>query len=200
MTTQSFLKLEESAAEYSVISISHEETRHFILNIHYAKRMPSISYAYGLIQNGALVGVITYGMPASPFLCIGICGENYKERVLELNRLCLLNNKKNEASMLIGRSLRLLPKPSIIVSYADTAMKHSGFVYQATNFLFTGTTKERTDMASINGKHSRHNDGDKNKRQFRSSKHRYVYFLGSKKELSEMKKSLKYPIMKYPKL
>jgi hypothetical protein len=41
----------------------------------------------------------------------------------------------------------MLPKPTIVVSYADTAMGHIGYIYQASNFLFTGTTKERTDMA-----------------------------------------------------
>ena len=78
------------------------------------------------------------------FLCKGIAGEKNKHLVIELNRLVLKNNKKNEASRLIGASFKLLPKPKIIVSYADTQQNHLGVVYQATNFLFTGTTKPRT--------------------------------------------------------
>jgi len=199
MSIQGFLKFSESDAGYKVVSVSLEETKHFILQIHYAKRMPSISHSFGLVKNGNLVGIVTYGMPASPFLCIGVCGDKWKNNVLELNRLCLLNNEKNEASMLVGRSLKMLPRPSVIVSYADKAQGHIGYVYQATNFLFTGTTKERTDMASENGKHSRHNQGDSNARQFRSSKHRYVTFVGSKKQVKEMLSDLKYKTQRYPK-
>ena len=95
--------------------------------------------------------------------------------------------------------MKLLPKPKIIVSYADTAYGHQGLVYQASNFLFTGTTKPRTDMASENGKHSRHSLGDKTQRVFRSSKHRYVFFIGSKFQKKTYLESLKYPIQTYPK-
>jgi len=179
--------------------INYNDTRHFILNVHYAQRMPSISYAFGLFVSGQLTGVCTFGSPASHYLCKGICGENFYSEVLELNRLVLLNNKKNEASFLISQSLKLLPKPKIIVSYADTEHEHIGTVYQATNFLFTGTTKERTDIAGDFGKHSRHHNGDLKNRVKRSAKHRYVYFLGNKKEKMLFKSNLNYPVYNYPK-
>jgi len=118
--------------------------------------------------------------------------------VLELNRLCLLNNGKNQSSFLVSKSIKLLPKPTIVVSYADTAQGHIGYVYQATNFLFTGTTKERTDMSNGEGKHSRHGK-DPNIRQFRSAKHRYVYFHGDKRQKKELLSKLNYSIGAYPK-
>ena len=93
-----------------------------------------------------------------------------------------------------------MAKPKIIVSYADTAQNHTGYVYQACNFYFTGTTKPRTDMASKDGKHSRHSLGDKNKRVKRSAKHRYVYLIGNKKQIKYLKSCLNYPILKYPKI
>jgi hypothetical protein len=101
----------------------------------------------------------------------GVCGEGYKKQVIELNRLCLRYNRKNEASFLVAKSLSLLPKPKIVVSYADTAQGHQGVIYQATNFLFTGTTKPRTDI-DTGEKHSRHYEGikDYSKRKFRSAK------------------------------
>jgi len=183
---------------YEVKKISYQDTKPFILDIHYAKRMPSISYAYGLFLNNQLVGIISYGSPASPSLCKGIAGEKNKKLVIELNRLVLKNNKKNEASILIGASFKLLPKPRIIVSYADTAQDHLGVVYQATNFLFTGTSKPRTDMAGKDGKHSRHHLGDRTKRVYRSAKHRYVYLLGNKRQKRQLKEELRYEIMDYP--
>lgn len=179
--------------------ISYNETKDLILNVHYAKRMPSISFAYGLFKDNEMIGIVTYGSPASPFLCKGICGEKHKHNVIELNRLVLVNNEKNEASYLIANSLKMLPKPKIVVSYADTAHDHSGVVYQATNFLFTGTTKGRTDQASANGKHSRHSLGDRQNRVYRSPKHRYVIFVCSKKQKKIYMEALNYAIQPYPK-
>lgn len=184
---------------YSVRPISYADTKPFILDLHYAKRMPSISFAFGLFLSDALVGVVTYGMPASPWLCKGVCGVENRALVLELNRLVLTHNIKNEASFLVGRSLAMLPTPRVIVSYADTAQGHVGYVYQACNFLFTGTTKPRTDMAAKDGKHSRHHSGDKTNRVNRSAKHRYVTFIGAKKEVARLRGSLQYPTVNYPK-
>ena len=59
---------------YEVKKINYNDTKPFILNIHYAKRMPSISYAYGLFLNNELVGIVSYCSPASPSLCKGIAG------------------------------------------------------------------------------------------------------------------------------
>ena len=188
-----------SVNQYDIQRISYEDTKPFILDIHYAKRMPSISYAYGLYEKNKLIGMVSYGSPASPSLCKGVAGVENKHYVIELNRLVLKNNKKNEASMLIAASFKLLPKPKIIVSYADTRQNHLGVVYQATNFMFTGTSKARTDMAGKDGKHSRHNLGDKTKRVDRSAKHRYIYLLGSKTWKKNIMQQLRYKQMDYPK-
>ena len=185
---------------YSVKQIQYSDTKDLILNVHYAKRMPSISYAYGLFEGDDMVGIVSYGSPASPSLCKGVMGEEHKSKVIELNRLVLRNNKKNEASYLVANSLKLLPKPKVVVSYADTAQDHAGIIYQATNFLFTGTTKPRTDIAGKDGKHSRHHLGDRTNRINRSAKHRYVYFIGTKKEKKILRNALRYDIKDwYPK-
>lgn len=184
---------------YSIKQITYNDTKPFILDIHYAKRMPSISYAYGLFYENELTGIVSYGSPVSPALCKGVAGEENRSIVLELNRLVLKYNNKNEASYLVSNSLKLLPKPRIIVSYADTKQNHIGIIYQASNFLFTGTSKPRTDMAGKDGKHSRHHLGDKTNRVFRSAKHRYIYLIGNKKDKKQLLKNLKYPILKYPK-
>jgi hypothetical protein len=183
-----------------ILPIPREQTLEWLLKKHYAKRVPSISYAFGLFDESKLVGICTYGSPASPSLCTGICGESYKDIVLELNRLCIEEPMpKNTASFFVSQTLKLLPKPRIIVSYADKAMGHVGKIYQATNFLYTGASVERTDI-DTGDKHSRHYEkgGDYSKRKFRSSKHRYIYFLGSKVEVKRMKKTLNYKVLSYP--
>jgi len=181
-----------------VLPIKSEESYPWLLQKHYAKRIPQIMYAFGLYEENQLVGVVTYGIPASPSLCMGICGKEWSDKVLELNRLCLLDNSKNQSSFLVANSIKLLPKPTIVVSYADQAQGHVGYVYQATNFLYTGATKERTDMGGRDGKHSRHNK-DPLIRVFRSSKNRYVYFHGNKKHKKLMRSLLKYNVLPYPK-
>lgn len=130
---------------YCVLPCSRADALPFILGIHYARRVPSISYCFGLYFGDCLVGVVSYGVPPSASLRCGVAGVDNAGRVLELNRLVLLHNKPNEASRLVGGSLRLLPRDSIVVSFADASMGHVGFVYQATNFRYYGLSAKRTD-------------------------------------------------------
>lgn len=189
--------------KYKVQSIDSKTIKEWLLKKHYAKRMCSISYCFGLFENNILVGVCTFGSPASRPLCIGVCGIDSAHKVYELNRLCVNDGfEKNVLSYFVSNCLKMLPDDLILVSYADTAQGHNGYIYQATNWYYTGATKERTDIGSEDGKHSRHYDKNidytKN-RKFRSSKHRYIYFTGSKKHKKNNLKLLKYPIMQYPK-
>ena len=189
--------------KYQVESIDPKQTYDWLLNKHYAKRIPSISYAFGLFYDKILIGICTFGSPASHSLCIGICGEEYSHRVIELNRLCLNDHDtKNLTSYFLSNCLKLIPKSLIVVSYADTSQNHHGYIYQATNWHYTGMTKERTDISTDDGKHSRHYNKNLDysiNRKIRSSKHRYVYFTGTKKQKKQMLSNLKYEIMPYPK-
>jgi len=186
--------------KYHVKSIISEQTYDWLLHKHYAKRIPSISYAFGLYQSEILKGVLTIGKPASPSLCDGVCGKEFSQYVYELNRLCVDDNlEKNVLSYFVSQALKLIKDDLIIVSYADTMMSHNGYIYQATNWIYTGATKERTDIGFEDGTHSRHYDKniDYSIRKFRSSKHRYIYFLGKLKRT--FIKNLKYQIEEYPK-
>jgi hypothetical protein len=193
--------------------IQNYETNTWILNKHYAKRMPVISYAFGLYDEGNLVGICTFGSPPSPSLCTGVCGEEHKDKVLELNRLILDTEKPNSASILVSHSLKMLPKPSIVVSYADTTQGHVGYIYQATNFLYTGLSEPRIDWA-IKGLEHLHSKtisegmtletlqekyGDRFYHRERDRKHRYIIFTGSKNQKRYLKKVLKYETSSYPK-
>lgn len=197
-----------------VLPIKPEETYPWLLEKHYAKRIPQIMYSFGLYNDSnSLIGIVTYGIPASPALCMGICGKEYSQIVLELNRLCLLNNTKNESSFLVANSIKQLPKPTIVVSYADTEQGHVGYVYQSTNFIYTGLSENRVDWAvkGLEHKHSKTlSDGmtlDKIKEKYkddfyykeRSRKHRYIYFHGSKTDKKVLRAKLNYDVLPYPK-
>ena len=198
--------------------VSREATKPFLIDIHYAKRMPSISEAFGLFVNDGLEGVVTFGTPPSAPLRSGICGSEYIPNVIELNRLCLKSNTKRHASMLVGRSLRLIGKDRVVISFADTSQGHSGIVYQACNFLYCGLSAKRTDW-TIKGKEHLHGQtiadefrglpnraqamrdkyGDDFYLKPRPRKHRYVYFVGSRKFKREAMLNLKYSVQPYPK-
>ena len=200
-----------------VKQITRNQCAPFILGIHYAKRWPSISYAYGLFDSSELVGIVTYGTPPSAPLKRGIAGDHFKHQVLELNRLCLKYNRKNEASRLVGASLKKLPE-SIIISFADTEQDHKGYVYQACNFLYCGLSAKRTDW-KIKGKEHLHGQtvadefrgtkdraaamrekyGDSFYLKPRPRKHRYVYLVGSKSFKKRARQALRYKVEEYPK-
>lgn len=192
------------------------EAAPWLLKKHYAKRIPSISYAFGLYESGVLVGVCTYGTPSAAPLRDGVAGPENAKYVLELNRLCIDSTIKNAASMLVGRSLQMLPKPSIVVSYADTEQEHVGYVYQACNFIYTGLSAKRTDW-KIKGMEHLHGQtiadisrgctgsrADFMRQKFgsdfyledRPRKHRYIYVTGKNKKLQS---SIRYAKEPYPK-
>ena len=177
--------------------LTAKEAWDFLKDKHYAGRKPQISKAFGWQIDGILVAVCTFGKPASPTLCTGICGEEHSQSVYELNRLCRIDDLKEPLSQFVSACLRRL-----IVSYSDTGMHHNGYIYQACNFIYTGQTKARTDKYTENGKHSRHYDNDKQGeyRVVRTAKNRYVYFCTKDKRLkSEWKNCLNYHILPYPK-
>ena len=187
--------------QYKVKSIDAFQCKQWLLYKHYAKRIPSISYSFGLFNGLVLKGILTIGKPASNPLCEGVCGKEYSEYVYELNRLCVDDGlEKNTLSYFVSTAMKMIKDNLILVSYADTEWGHNGYIYQATNWIYTGATKERTDIGLEDGSHSRHYDKSIDyslNRKFRSSKHRYIYFTGRRKK--EFKGKLKYNQEPYPK-
>ena len=196
---------------YRVEIISREFMNEWLLKTHYAKRKCSVSYAYGLIKDDKVVGVCTFGSPASRPLCKGVCGEQYVSQVLELNRLVKMEGlERNVTSYFVSQCLKLLPQPKIIVSYADTSQNHNGYIYQACNFLYTGLSAKRTEWrmhdTNLHSKsicdrwslEERKND-DRFYLAQRPQKHRYVLFIGNKTEKKQYRKDLRYKTEEYPK-
>lgn len=186
-----------------IVNLTYKQAIEFLLPRHYSGRSPVISKAFGWFMDNNLYAVCTFGKPASPSLCKGIMGGEYQSNVYELNRLCREEKFFMQLSQFVSACLRLLNKENwIIVSYADSAMKHNGYIYQACNFLYTGMTIKRTDKYTEGNKHSRHysNELQNGKRKVRTAKHRYIYFCTKNKKLKkEWYEKLKYKILPYPK-
>jgi hypothetical protein len=212
---------------YSVTPITFDECKEWLLYKHYAKRIPSISYSFGLLDDSNnLQGIVSYGRPMAAPLIRTCFGGDYQDCFLELNRLVINDNsEKNTLSFLVSKSLMLLPKPMVVISYADTSQNHHGYIYQATNWYYSGLSQKFKDYMVKGFEHlhpssilemiGRREDLDKEvnrveelKKKFgeenvymveRSQKHRYFFFLGDKKTVLEMKRKIKYPKMPYPK-
>ena len=188
--------------------INRKATDQWLLQKHYAKRKCQRMFCFGVYVDGSLEGVVTFGMPPSPQVGRGFLGEDHRTKVIELNRLCVNERApKNAASFLVGRSLRKL-KGWAVVSYADGAMGHVGYIYQATNFIYCGAAKSHDKEYWIDGKwvhakvltnrgitkptvYAKQNNIPTKEPQ---EKHRYIYFCDKK-----LRKYLKYEQQPYPK-
>ena len=90
--------------------VKYQDCKEWLLVKHYAHRMCSISFACGLFVNNELKGVCTFGMPPSATLCSSICGDDFKDNVIELNRLVIDEGlKKNALSFFVSKSINMLP-------------------------------------------------------------------------------------------
>ena len=161
-----------------------------------------------------LQGVCTFGMPTRMFNNgDAVFGGKLNIQTLELNRL-VVNDAlgKNVLSFFISKCLLMLPKPLCVVSYADSNAGHHGYIYQATNWIFTGKTEPRSKFVDINGKdvHERtiwSRYGDEQKalasgqiiKSRQEGKYRYFQFLGTKEEKENMLSLLSYSVQQYPK-
>lgn len=196
--------------------IAPKDTYDWLLNKHYLRRVPSISFAFGLFADSKMIGIATFGTPVSSTLLKGVCGECWKSYVIELNRVCVQEpHEKNATSFLVANAMKQLPKPKIVVSYADNSKGHNGYIYQACNFIYTGLSTLTYDPVII-GQEGKHHGtsgagrgmtkaqmlekfGDRVSWKPRDRKHRYVFFCGSATQKKKMFKALRYKILEYPK-
>lgn len=203
--------------KYIIKPIDSYLCKEWCLKKHYAKRLPPIEYAFGLFNNeGILNGIVTYGTPVSNTLRNLWNGEF---KLMELNRLVINEGlEKNVLSFLVGNSLNILPKPMVVASYADTSQNHHGYIYQATNWIYTGLSAPFKDYY-VKGMEHLHNGtimdmsrGQENRVEWlrqkfgnelimidRPRKHRYFIFIGNKRDCKKMKQMLPYEIQQYPK-
>lgn len=202
-----------------VKSIDYQDCKEWFLKKHYLKRLPSISFCFGLYKCDQLIGVCSFGNAVPLTMKRSICGESFEHLVYELNRLILNDSHEpNDASYFIAQCLKMLPRPLIVVSYADKSQGHNGYIYQATNFKYLGLSHTQKDwkIKGFENKHSRtlmdefaftpnrvellkQKYGDLLYQVQREPKHRYIYFIGSKTQVQKLKKALKYELQSYPK-
>lgn len=197
--------------EYKVDRIDHTLAKPFLLYRHYARRIPAMSFSFGLFDvTGSLVGVCVFGSPAN-YKSNSIGGYKGIELVrLFIEDACI----KNTLSFFLSRCLKMLPKDLMVISYADPHNGHNGYIYQATNWFYAGQGQRKDGgwdsgvigfIENSTGKnwHARSfgiKFGPCNAenaklhgftRTFLAPKHKYFYFTGKRKEIAYGKLGLK---------
>lgn len=123
---------------------------------HYAKAVPVNTLGYNIYnQKDEWCGVVLYGTGANNNIAnsFGLL----QGQVLELVRVAL-NGKQECTSQAVALSLKQLRKDCplcrLVVSYADCDQNHLGTIYQATNWIFVGTSMQNSADSSwvVNGK------------------------------------------------
>lgn len=163
------------------------------------------SPCYGLYDDDLLIGVLMFATPCSEAVRSSVFGEQYKDSVIELHRLHIMDvTPKNTESWFISQCLKLLkqdrPDIKAVLSFADATEGHMGVIYQATNAYRIGSTGATTFYIDSTGRlrhprqcgvnitsHMAEQMGWKPVK--RESKIRYLYLLPKNK--SEKRKLIK---------
>lgn len=172
-----------------------------------------------------LIGCVIYGNPVGFRVVKSICEELIDIDVLELKRLWIEDDYgKNIESYCISQSFKWLKKwdkdVKVLISYADPDRLHLGGIYKATNWLYQGAglnlmpnhsislTKEPYEWIhsrTVSATFGSHNIeklkaavGHTFWRRKEPEKHRYIYFIGNKKENKKYMRNLKYELKPYP--
>ena len=200
------------ANSMTVMTATKKQCEEFVVNKHYSRRASIFWKGFALVEGGMITGICVYGQPSPPIQKYAFRDREFK--LYELARLVVQSNTKNAASFLVGNSLKQLEKPSAVVSYADSEQSHSGIIYQATNWIYTGATKSHDHVYIIDGRRTHpmtlRDRGITNPKQWAKEndietvkpmdKHRYFYVNGSKSAKKRMIKQLKYDqVPEYPK-
>lgn len=205
-----------TSLELRVSEVTPKQTHEWLEKKHYAHAIPLIQHAFALWHKGRMVGVCTMGPPPRVMnMGASIFDKQIEIPTFELNRLVTNDDlPANSLSFFVARCIRMMPKPSVIVSYADANQGHHGYIYQATSWLYAGETlREPRYINTQNGKvlHPRtvySMFGTRDIERMPSHieivkedkpKHRYFKLNGTKRQRKRMMKHFKYEHQPYPK-
>ena len=187
-------------ADLVVAPCTHEAAKYAVTHWHYSRVMPSGKLVrYGAWENRAFTGVVLYGRGASPHLGTSLGLE--VTAICELVRVAMREHL-SPVTQIVARSLNLLhneqPGLRLVVSFADPKEGHHGGIYQAGNWIYTGTSSEATEYF-IGGRwrHTRgaywHPDRTTAQQRRVPGKHRYLYPLDKGMRRKVAKLALPYP-------
>lgn len=199
--------------EMTIEHAPRHEVDEFCRRYHYSNNGGSKVWNYGLWHGVTLLGIVSYNLPTRS-VCDSVFGPEHYEHVWHMGRLAIADHvPRNAESHLIGGSMRRIqqeyPYVWAVLTYAATEVGHVGYVYQATNALYTGTGGDPIYFIDQQGKRrGRYLSGHVSDaraeamgwtKYIGAPKHRYVYILGNKREKRQRRALLRYPVLPYPK-
>lgn len=199
--------------DLTVSAVSTRDVDEFSHRYHYTATGGNASWRWGLWHGMTLLGVVAYNLPTRN-TCISVFGEQHHEHVWHMGRLVLAEHAPfNSESRLIGGSLRAIQRehPDVwaVLTFAAIDAGHIGWVYQATNALYTGLGGHAIYYEDARGHRRPTYDGwfisptDARSRGWTvhegQRKHRYVYMLGSRTQRRQRRALLQLPVLPYPK-
>ena len=129
-------------AELKIDWATHEAAKYAVENWHYSKTLPVGKMAkLGAWENGKFIGVVIFAWGMNKGL-----GQPYGLHMVECCELVRVALAKHQVpvSRIMAVALRFIKKQSpgirLIVSFADPEEGHHGGIYQATNWIYAGTT------------------------------------------------------------
>lgn len=188
---------------------THESAKFACEHWHYSKCLPKSKLVkIGSWENGVFVGVMIFSYGATEKL-VNPYGLKMNQGC-ELTRIAFRHHS-SPISRNLSIAIKMLKKSNpglrLIVSFADTNENHHGGIYQATNWIYSGTSSDCFFFKDKNGKiwHPRNVSENLNlsgkmvrpsecQKIFKKGKHRYLMPLDSK--MAEQIKKLSKP---YPK-
>ena len=127
---------------------SHEAALFACKQYHYSKAMPAGKCVkIGVWEHGKFIGVVIFSRGANNHLLMPY-GLTQTEGC-ELSRVAL-SKHETPVTRIIAIAIKLLrktnPKLRLIVSFADSRQNHKGIIYQAGNWIFTGSVHSTPDF------------------------------------------------------
>lgn len=190
--------------------VSTSDVDEFAHRYHYANGGLCALWRWGLYDGLVLHGVVSYNTPSRQAQA-AVFGEEHIAHIWNMGRLIFSDRSpRNCESRLIAGSLRAIqrehPHVWAVLTYAATDAGHIGYVYQATNAIYTGTGGNTYHWVTPDNQRRstvKVEPAIALQRGWRpvvsGVKHRYLYILGNKTERRERMRMLKLPSLPYPK-
>lgn len=124
-----------------IAPVAYDAARNAVMRWHYSRVMPNGRLVrYGAWEDDRFIGVVMFGRGAAPNLAGS--WDLTQAEVCELVRVALTRHV-TPTSAVVAACLRRLrvdnPGLRLVVSFADPAQGHHGGIYQAGNWIYTGT-------------------------------------------------------------
>lgn len=195
-----------------VAPVSMTVARDVLKREHYLHSFPGgTKLSFGVYLEQSLEGVVTFG--AGPCQAYRLVDGAGRQDCLGLTRFWLSDGlPPNSASSVLGFLIRRLRKHSnlkFLITYADPGAGHTGTIYRATGWIYTGTStatpfydvglgpvhaRTLTEKLGTRSKRYLAKQGLEVRRVPQQAKHRYLYFLDK-----SWRERLKVPSLPYPK-